>query len=98
MDHLGVDKAHLIGETIGGTIALEFAYRSPSACIPRPLRSAAPELGEGNEEILTSIGYTKEQIADLEARTSPVRYRPRRLTLRLDSMLPPVAMIISTAE
>ena len=29
MDHLGVDKAHLIGETIGGTIALEFAYRFP---------------------------------------------------------------------
>ena len=29
MDHLGVDKAHLIGETIGGTIALEFAYRLP---------------------------------------------------------------------
>ena len=30
-----------------------------------PLRSAAPELGEANEEVLTSIGYTKEQIADL---------------------------------
>jgi len=29
MDHLGVDKAHLIGETIGGTIALEVAYRFP---------------------------------------------------------------------
>src|SRR5213593_822907 len=33
-----------------------------------PLRSAAPELGEANEEILTSIGYTKEQIADLAKR------------------------------
>jgi crotonobetainyl-CoA:carnitine CoA-transferase CaiB-like acyl-CoA transferase len=30
-----------------------------------PLRSPAPELGQHNEEILTSIGYTKEQIADL---------------------------------
>src|SRR3989442_2811490 len=28
-----------------------------------PLRNAAPELGEGNEEILTSLGYTREQIA-----------------------------------
>jgi crotonobetainyl-CoA:carnitine CoA-transferase CaiB-like acyl-CoA transferase len=32
------------------------------------LRSAAPELGEHNEEILTSLGYTKEQIADLSQR------------------------------
>src|SRR5207249_1799280 len=29
MEHLGIDKAHLIGETIGGTIALEFAHRYP---------------------------------------------------------------------
>jgi pimeloyl-ACP methyl ester carboxylesterase len=29
MDHLRIDRAHLIGETIGGTIALEFAHRFP---------------------------------------------------------------------
>jgi pimeloyl-ACP methyl ester carboxylesterase len=29
MDHLGIDKAHLIGETVGGTIALQFAYQFP---------------------------------------------------------------------
>ena len=33
-----------------------------------PLRSAAPELGEANDETLTSLGYTKEQIADLSKR------------------------------
>src|SRR3989442_10002117 len=33
-----------------------------------PLRSPAPELGDANEEVLTSIGYTKEQIADLATR------------------------------
>jgi len=33
-----------------------------------PLRSAAPELGEANEEVLTSLGYTKAQIADLSKR------------------------------
>jgi formyl-CoA transferase len=33
-----------------------------------PLRNAAPELGEHNEEVLTSIGYTREQIADLAQR------------------------------
>jgi crotonobetainyl-CoA:carnitine CoA-transferase CaiB-like acyl-CoA transferase len=33
-----------------------------------PLRSSAPELGEANDEVLTSIGYTKEQIADLAKR------------------------------
>ncbi len=33
-----------------------------------PLRSAAPDLGEHNEEILTSLGYTTAQIADLSQR------------------------------
>jgi pimeloyl-ACP methyl ester carboxylesterase len=30
MDHLRIDKAHLIGETIGGTIALQFAHQFPA--------------------------------------------------------------------
>ena len=34
----------------------------------QPIRAPAPELGQHNEEILTSIGYTKEQIADLAQR------------------------------
>jgi 3-oxoadipate enol-lactonase len=29
MDHLDIERAHLIGETIGGTIALQFAYQFP---------------------------------------------------------------------
>jgi len=33
-----------------------------------PIRLPAPELGENNEQILTSIGYTKEQIGDLTKR------------------------------
>jgi len=33
-----------------------------------PIRSAAPELGQDNAEILTSLGYTKDQIADLAHR------------------------------
>jgi formyl-CoA transferase len=33
-----------------------------------PIRTAAPELGQDNEEILTSLGYTKEQIGDLAHR------------------------------
>jgi len=33
-----------------------------------PIRTAAPELGQDNEEILTAIGYTKAQMADLARR------------------------------
>lgn len=33
-----------------------------------PLRNAAPELGQDNEEVFTSIGFTKEQLADLQQR------------------------------
>ncbi|GIX48171.1 MAG: CoA transferase [Candidatus Tectimicrobiota bacterium] len=33
-----------------------------------PLRSAAPELGQDNEEILTALGYSKAEIEDLARR------------------------------
>ena len=33
-----------------------------------PIRSPAPELGQDNEEILTALGYAKDQIADLAHR------------------------------
>ena len=33
-----------------------------------PIRSAAPELGQDNEDILASLGYTKQQIVDLAQR------------------------------
>jgi crotonobetainyl-CoA:carnitine CoA-transferase CaiB-like acyl-CoA transferase len=33
-----------------------------------PLRNAAPELGEANDEVLTSLGYTKDQMGDLAKR------------------------------
>jgi crotonobetainyl-CoA:carnitine CoA-transferase CaiB-like acyl-CoA transferase len=33
-----------------------------------PLRAAAPELGQDNEEVFTSLGFTKEQIADMAKR------------------------------
>jgi crotonobetainyl-CoA:carnitine CoA-transferase CaiB-like acyl-CoA transferase len=33
-----------------------------------PIRTAAPELGQDNEEILTGLGYAKDQIADLAQR------------------------------
>jgi len=34
----------------------------------QPIRTAAPELGQDNDDILTGLGYTKEQIADLAKR------------------------------
>jgi formyl-CoA transferase len=33
-----------------------------------PVRSPAPELGQDNEDVLTSLGYTKDQIEDLSHR------------------------------
>ena len=34
----------------------------------QPMRMPAPELGQDNDAILTSIGYSKDQIADLGKR------------------------------
>jgi crotonobetainyl-CoA:carnitine CoA-transferase CaiB-like acyl-CoA transferase len=33
-----------------------------------PIRNSAPELGQDNEAILTSLGYTRDQIADFSKR------------------------------
>jgi formyl-CoA transferase len=33
-----------------------------------PIRTPAPELGQDNEDVLTSLGYTKDQMADLAQR------------------------------
>jgi len=33
-----------------------------------PIRTSAPELGQDNEAVLTAIGYTKDQLADLAKR------------------------------
>jgi formyl-CoA transferase len=33
-----------------------------------PIRAPAPELGQDNEEILTSLGYSRDQIAELAKR------------------------------
>jgi formyl-CoA transferase len=34
----------------------------------QPIRTPAPELGQDNEDVLTSLGYTKAQMADLTQR------------------------------
>ena len=34
----------------------------------QPIRTPAPELGQDNEDILTGLGYTKDQLADLAKR------------------------------
>ena len=34
----------------------------------QPIRTPAPELGQDNEAILTSLGYSKDQQADLAKR------------------------------
>ena len=34
----------------------------------QPIRTPAPELGQDNEDVLTALGYTKDQMADLAQR------------------------------
>ena len=43
-------------------------HRSRTGSERLPIRTPAPELGQDNEAILTSIGYSKDQIADLAKR------------------------------
>ena len=53
LDHLQIDKVHLIGETVGGTISLQFAFDHPdrldtvTACTSLPTRRGIASTGGG---------------------------------------------------
>jgi pimeloyl-ACP methyl ester carboxylesterase len=60
MDYLAIDKAHLIGETIGGTIALEFAHRFPER-LHTVTTCTSPYKFRGVQAYLDYYNVVKEQ-------------------------------------
>jgi formyl-CoA transferase len=60
-----------MGQSVRSPVLGEMKLLGPPVCIDnqRPrITHTAPELGQDNEEILTSIGYTRAQIAELAQR------------------------------
>ncbi|MBI2986991.1 MAG: alpha/beta fold hydrolase [Deltaproteobacteria bacterium] len=68
LDHLGLEKMHFIGETVGGTIGLQFAYQYPdrvkslTACTS-PFKFASSSRGE-------SAAYVEEHGVEAWARST----------------------------
>jgi 3-oxoadipate enol-lactonase len=60
MDHLGIDQAHVVGETIGGTIALQFAYQFPER-LKTVTTCTSPYKFHGVQTYLDSHKLVREQ-------------------------------------
>lgn len=60
MDHLRIDQAHLVGETIGGTIALQFAYQFPDR-LKTVTTCTSPYKFRGVQSYLDYYNVVKEQ-------------------------------------
>jgi len=58
MDHLGIDKAHVVGHSIGGMIALEFAATYPDRVLSVVLAQTSPAFGRPDGD------FQKQFIAD----------------------------------
>lgn len=68
MDHLGLDKAHVLGASLGGMIAQEIAINYPERVGKLVLVSTTPGGGEVNEahpEILRTVGV-KEGTSEVD--------------------------------
>lgn len=60
MDHLRIEKAHLVGETIGGTIALQFASQFPDR-LHTVATCTSPYKFRGIQTYLDSYDLVKKQ-------------------------------------
>lgn len=60
MDHLDIDRAHVVGETIGGTIALQFAYQFPDR-LQTVTTCTSPYKFRGVQSYLDYFQLVKEQ-------------------------------------
>jgi pimeloyl-ACP methyl ester carboxylesterase len=72
MDHLGLDKVHLIGETAGGTIALVFAHRYPERVLTvTACQSAFKFVGDRYPRMIETVrdegvaAYVRSESSDL---------------------------------
>jgi 3-oxoadipate enol-lactonase len=63
MDHLGIEKAHIVGVSMGGMIAQEMAINYPERVTKLVLASTSPGRAMDDDtpsEILTTLGLLKE--------------------------------------
>jgi 3-oxoadipate enol-lactonase len=61
MDHLGIDRFHLVGAKIGGTIARAFAARRPGRVISLTVVGTPPPLRAGAVERVPELNAAFEQ-------------------------------------
>jgi pimeloyl-ACP methyl ester carboxylesterase len=69
MDHLGIEKAHYIGETIGGAMGLQFAYAHPDRLLSMTT-CTAPYNFAGNTMYVGYYNIVKEQGTEAWARSN----------------------------
>ena len=83
MDYLEIEKAHIVGETIGGTIALQFAYQLPQR-LHTVTTCTSPYTFRGVSTYLEYYNLVKEQGVEAwvrqtaDRRLEPGKSDPRR--------------------
>ena len=82
MDHLGIDRFHLVGAKIGGTIARAFAARRPGRVATLTVVGTPPPLRPGAAERVPAL------IRDFEAH-GVEHWARQNMGLRLGSGFPP---------
>jgi 3-oxoadipate enol-lactonase len=82
MDHLRVDKAHIVGETIGGTIALQFACQFPDR-LHTVTAATSPYKFRGIQSYLDNYNLVKERGVEAWVRqTADRRLEPGKSDLK----------------
>lgn len=80
LDYLELDKVHLIGETVGGTIALQFAYECPER-LHTVTTCTSPYKFVGAPQYLENYNLIKEQgIEEWVRRSADRRITPNPAT------------------
>ncbi|MBC8281743.1 MAG: alpha/beta fold hydrolase [Chloroflexi bacterium] len=91
LDQLGIDKVHLIGETVGGTIALQFAYDHPErlhtlTTCTSPYKFAGVDMYQGYYKLVSEEGVAAWVQKTAERRLEPGKSDPAHHQWYIDQM------------
>ena len=91
LDLLGIDKVHLVGETIGGTIALQFAYEHPErlhtlTTCTSPYKFAGVDMYQQYYNLVSEEGVAAWVNKTAERRLEPGKSDPDHHNWYIDQM------------
>ena len=90
IDHLGIDRFHLVGAKIGGTIARAFAARRPERVNTLTVVGTPPPLRAGAAESVPELNADFERTGSRPGRARPWEPARQRVSARRVRVVDPV--------